>query len=212
MANVEVPLPTAKTTLGASGWPTPKLPALTGDDDDDIFGKGILNVAIRAIIGELPSQGDRNGYLGIFNLVRLTDKSINEYLAAYEACTDFDTHKNEGRISPYFRAIDNFESCINSLFRATRHAQRLRPRIKTDKLDSADWKAVRNAQSRLKGLRNTIEHTEEELAKGTITDEKLGMLWLYENHLAMVDCQINYADLVMWINRMYKVTTALRTA
>lgn len=154
-----------------AGWPTPKLPAL--QHDDKIFGKGILNIVVRAMVGQLPAQSDRKGYRGLLNLVRLTDKAINEYLAACEVCAEFEAHKNEGRISPFFRAIDHVESCINSVYRATRHAQRLRLRIETAELDRTDWRAIRNAETQLRKVRDTIEHTEEQLASGVITDEQL---------------------------------------
>lgn len=208
--DIEVRLPTAVMYPDTTGWPTPKLPAL--DHDDEIFGKGILNIVVRAMVGQLPAQGDRKGYRGLLNLVRLTDKAINEYLAACEACAEFEAHKNEGRVSPFFRAIDHIESCINSVYRATRHAQRLRSRIETSELDRTDWRAVQNAETQLRRVRDTIEHTEEQLANDVITDEQLGLLWLNESSLAIADYQISYANLVMWIERVYKVATALRTA
>jgi hypothetical protein len=193
-----------------TGWPTPKLPGLK--HDDEIFGKGILNIVVRAMVGQLPAQGDRNGYRGLLNLVRLTDKAINEYLAACEACAEFEAHKNEGRVSPFFRAIDHVESCINSVYRATRHARRLRSRIETAELDRTDWRAIRNAETQLRKVRDTIEHAEEQLASGVITDEQLGLLWLNEYSLAIGSCEVSYANLAMWIERVHKIATALRIA
>src|ERR1035438_8474399 len=131
--DVEVHLPPVTVHPDVTGWPTPKLPALK--HGDEIFGRGILNIIVRAMVGQLPAQGDLNGYRGLLNLVRLTDKAINEYSAAREECAEFEAYKHEGRVSPFFRAIDHIESCINSLYRATRHAQKLRSRIKTTELD-----------------------------------------------------------------------------
>lgn len=208
--DVVVHLPTAVTYPDTTGWPMLKLPALK--HDDEIFGRGILNIVVRTMVGQLPVQDDRKGYRGLLNLVRLADKAINEYLAACEACAEFEARKNEGRVSPFFRAIDHIESCINSVYRAARHAQRLRSRIETAKLDRTDWRAVRNAETQLRRVRDTIEHTEEQLASGIITDEQLGILWLNETSFAIADCEISYVNLGMWIERIHKVATVLRTA
>ena len=207
---VDAPGPTVVLYPDVTGWPTPNLPVL--EHDDEIFGRGILNVIVRTMVGQRPMQDDNAGYRGLLNLVRLTDKAINEYLAAYKACAEFEAHKNEGRVSPFFRAIDHIETCINSLYRAMRHAKRLRSRIRTDGLDRIDWHAVESAESQLKMVRDTIEHTEEQLANGTITDEQLGLLWLNENSFAIADYEISYANLALWIARIHKVATELRTA
>jgi hypothetical protein len=72
--DVVVHLPAAVMYPDTTGWPTPKLPALK--HDDEIFGRDILNIVVRAMVGQLPAQGDRKGYRGLLNLVRLTDKAI----------------------------------------------------------------------------------------------------------------------------------------
>ena len=208
--DVEVHLPPVTVYPDVTGWPTPKLPDLK--HDDEIFGRGILNIVVRAMVGQLPAQDDLTGYRGLLNLVRLTDKAINEYSAARKECVEFEAHKYEGRISPFFRAIDHIESCINSTYRATRHARRLRSRIVTAELDRTDWRAIQNAETQLKDVRDTIEHTEEQVANGVITDDQLGLLWLNEKSLAIGSHEVTYANLAMWIERVHLVATALRNS
>lgn len=98
------------------------------------------------------------------------------------------------------------------MYRATRHAQWLRLHIETAKLDRTDWRAAQNAETQLKRVRETIEHTEEQLANDVITDEQLDLLWLNEKGLAIAGYEISYENLVMRIQRIHKAATALRTA
>ena len=49
------------------------------------------------------------------NLVRLIDKAVHEYEAAREECLDFAVNwENTPKLSPYCRAVDHFENCINA--------------------------------------------------------------------------------------------------
>jgi hypothetical protein len=51
---------------------------------------------------------------------------------------------------------------------------------------------VQNAETQLKRVRDTIEHTEEQLANDVITDEQLDLLWLNEKCLAIAGYEISY--------------------
>jgi len=78
------------------------------------------------MFGQHPFPDSPLGRSHLVNFVRATDKALREYEFGRVSAADFMAHKDEGRVSPYFKAIDHFESSINATFRALSYCDRLR--------------------------------------------------------------------------------------
>jgi hypothetical protein len=109
--------------------------------------------------------------------VRCVFSAREDYLAATKhLCTAFQSAR-EMQLSELYRSIARFESCIRSMYLAERAFVRLR---RCDEL-SAESAAMINhekpafiaptVRGRLKAARDTMEHIEELLAKGKLTED-----------------------------------------
>lgn len=207
---VSTDVPSAVTLYpDMKGWEAPDLPQL----DAVISPKSILDFAGRALIGQLPVFARTpEAYGWLSNLVRLCDKAANEYQAGRDASLDFAANMNVGKISPFFRAIDHLESCVNALHRALLHAERIKRYPSAPPMDRTEWRALHDATRRLKDVRDAIEHTEEKLTTGELPQGQPQYLWLRKDHLSMGGHSIGYAELAAWIRRVYQIMDSLLSA
>jgi hypothetical protein len=83
-------------------------------------------LALNVLFGH--PHGDMSGprsRLWLVNITRVMDKTVIEYQAARMASLDFARTFPSNRISPYCRAVNHFENCINSLVRSYNHGKQL---------------------------------------------------------------------------------------
>ena len=108
------------TDRNKSRWP-PKnndMPNLSHLD-----GKLILNQMLNAVLRRA-GPSDRSVRALWLNYVRLVDQVLWEYKAAREGLQEYVETPNN-MISPLFRSIAHFETCINTVRRAIQFARRI---------------------------------------------------------------------------------------
>ena len=191
-----------------AGWPTPVVPELHGDVHD----KSVLDMMLRLLIPTGPPPGIVTTTPGkplFTNLVRLTDKAVHEYEAARVQGLDFAANQesNTPTLSPYYRAIDHFENCINALHRALLFAEGIRKQRDVPEIDRTAWRALQHAQDRINGVRDAVEHNDERLRKGD--PEGLAFLVLGDDALQVADKIITYPELAQWIHQTYRIMRQL---
>ena len=145
----------------SDGFPIPDhydLPDLSS-----LFPKQTLDLMLNTFIGRQPKHA-KAAYPQYVNLVRLADKALVEYLAASACLDDFAQKKNQGAMSPLFRAIDHLENCVNSMHRAFGFAKAIRS---TSGLAIPREKLPRDPEVRkVREMRHAIEHLDNDLQNG----------------------------------------------
>ncbi|HEX6686062.1 MAG TPA: hypothetical protein VF062_25020 [Candidatus Limnocylindrales bacterium] len=128
---------------------------------DHLSNNGALNVLLDRTLSGLPSGlPPVSSPVGLFmNFVRLTDKALREYDAARAELLLFVSPHPGLRISPYLRAIDHMENCVNATHRAVLNAKALRE----NKIGRAASLLTDLQERHLANLRHAVEHSDEKL-------------------------------------------------
>lgn len=179
-----------------------EMPDLSG-----LFPKNSLNIILLALIGQEPITS-LLGRPRWINLVRLTDKAINEFEAARACLDEFAREHRHGRWSPLFRAIDHLENCVTATHRAFLWADALRRDPDVPKLDRDAFPRTYEID-RLNKLRDAIEHADEELKKGSLTPGIANILAPDEHGIELGAARVEFADLARWIEKAYGLVQAL---
>jgi hypothetical protein len=133
--------------------------------------------------------------LWLVNITRVMDKSVIEYQAARTASLDFARTFPSNRISPYYRAVNHFENCINSLVRSYEHGKQL--------------SITGGPPDDLRYLRNAIEHTATRIDDGWYEEGQYAYLDLAETDLRIQDSTMSYerlASLIRSLRRTFERT------
>lgn len=192
--------------MNTDGWPVPDLPPL----DDDVSPKQVLNLLLNMMTGQPPAvSANSMGHALLVNAVRLCDKAACEYNAAREAVDDFLRNREGGRISPYFRATDHVESCINALHRALLHLSSVRStRGLPPVIDRTEWRALQVPIDRLNAMRDATEHTEQLLRDGRLAAGEAAFLKLEQAVVTLAEHEVRYSDLAHWISQVHRMVVA----
>ncbi len=160
----------------------------------------ILNITLRAQVGTThPSLAYTAAY------VRLVDKAVREYEFARRSLEEFVATSSE-HLSPYLRAADHLENCLNSARRAIRYARRIR----------RDREALQVAKSELPtqddedlvaAFRNASEHADEQVATGTLAEGDAMILMLHETHFALGNVEASYGWLAKLLTRLHALSS-----
>jgi hypothetical protein len=123
----------------------------------------MLNALLNAVFRGSQLLPPGNALLS--NLTRLTDKSIIEYEAARASLTHYIKSESGQGFGHLFRTFDHVETCVDAVHRAGQHAESLRtlpggPTIHLNELPSP------RARTRLRLLRNAVQHSEERVLEG----------------------------------------------
>jgi hypothetical protein len=179
-----------------------EIPAL-----DHLFARNTLNVALDQLLGNpLPAVDSRQTLLRCLNLVRLTDLAIRSYERGRELLADFAAHGQDGKVSPFFDAVDAFEATVIALYRATRVARDLTATHADIALPSA------RAFRQLDGLRNAVMHMDGRLKASSASDGRIvHMLYPLPTELFIGQKdRLSYANLADMITMMFRNVEMVR--
>lgn len=172
------------------------MPDLSG-----LFAKQVLNTMLNLALGG-HSAAARVAHAEFVNLVRLTDKAINEYEAARAALADFVKHRGTGRFSPLFRAADHLENCINATRRAFEFADALRRNRRVAPIPRHPL--PRPPEVRLiRTLRDTVEHLYDNLKQGKVVPGQAQFLKPAEKGLEIGSVSVSWLELAALLRRLH---------
>ena len=142
--------------------------------------------------------------------VRLVDKAIYEYsLVRKNVINQINARSGEIYI---FLAMDHLENCINSV----RRLFNLFDRIKSIKknpftIDKVLRKLINSNFSKVKDVRNFIEHIDEDIQKGIITKSQPIALKINEDasKVSIGESELSLIDLSILINKFYVIGSEL---
>jgi hypothetical protein len=133
---------------------------------EHLEAKNILNVMLNAMFGGrgIPGQPGRSmtNYLA-----RLTDKTILAYESARAELTRYVERPTENFLSPLVRTMDQLETTVDSLWRASRFTGHLRTDPLAPTVDAERLLSDADAQ-RLRRMRNAIQHSDERVLTGEV--------------------------------------------
>lgn len=146
-----------------SAWPPTRngMPQLGDDYPDTLLAEYI--VAPGSLEGDLHSL--------VVNLARLSDKAVREYRASHQCLDTFvrnplGVESLEGPTS-LLRATDHLENCIDAIRRAEGFLDiPAFRRMTTDQ----NRETLRELHAGARNLRNSIQHAEERIGEGRISD------------------------------------------
>jgi hypothetical protein len=200
------PIRFAKAGLAALGFPDPDL-TYRVPDLSHLYDKNVLNVSLDRLTGNFRGP-TAYPYFGIWmNLVRLTDNALRNYEAARGRLKEYREHAYEGRVGPFYLAIDHFEVVVSATHRAVLNAQRL------DAAMHRKLSRPTNRQAELLRLaRNHIEHMDEKLVKRSVKQGELHVLVPLTSRIQIGGIQVPYRDLASCIRKMYRNIELIRQA
>lgn len=182
-------------------WPpkTCDMPVLP-DNYGETFLKQLLNVVF-AKGG--PSDFAAAAYSR--NFVRLCDLAIQEYNLAREALIEYVNTPNNV-MCPLFVATGHFEQCIHAMRRAIRFARHKNgPRLpRTDVFSFS-------VESRIRGLRDAIEHTDEKIREEKIKQGEFLMLAVKSDCIELEGKKILYSELAEWLKQLHELSEIVAT-
>jgi hypothetical protein len=191
------------------GLPRPVLPALHG-----ILGrKLIIDLMVQggrrdiAVMSKIPARRQFE------NMVRLMDKTVDEYRCARDRCDGFVRWLDGGGNDwlGLYRAIDHMENCISALHRTLLHLEQIRTSSAGPPVDRWAYKALRAGKDKINDARDWMEHADEKLSK---LDESLGRsgvppVFLKAERVTVGPHSVAYSDLAQWIHQTFRLVDTL---
>jgi len=158
----------------------------------------ILNITIRA-------QGSTTHPLVAYTAgyVRLVDKAVREYELSRHALEEFVDGGAES-LSPYFRAADHLENCLNATRRAIRYARRIRRDPDGLRVEKHEV-PMKGEEGRVAAFRNATEHAEQQLGDGTLQEGEATILMLHQGSFSLG----NYEESFGWLADLLRDLHAL---
>jgi hypothetical protein len=197
------------------------MPMPTADKMEDLSGleKLFPGMALHLTLGRADRGFGRHTSLYRRIYIRLVDKALDEYLLS-KKCIGDQIHEGErsaehmnktGRYIYMFKFIDHMENCILTVRRILRLLEALKsdadraaigldlPRTKRKQIEALDKSIV--------GVRNVVEHIDEQIRKDGIESNQLAMLGSSENQDGVVigDQYLRFADLSNLIKQMHEL-------
>jgi hypothetical protein len=183
------------------GWPPQQnnMPSL-----EHLDTKNILNVMLNALFGERGVPGQPGRPLANY-LARLMDKTILAYESARGEMTRYVERPSDNVFSPLFRAQDQLETTIDSLWRVACFTERLRRYKLAPTLDVSRL-PLRTDQQRIRQMRHAIQHADEHVFKGRANESWLAVC---DDAIELADQRIRYRELAAWIEGYHDVVKQL---
>jgi hypothetical protein len=186
----------------STAWNIPSL--------NHLCGRNVLNAALDRLTGQaLRGVDDPHDRLQCLNLVRLTDLSIRSFEQGRALLSDYAANGNDGKVSPFFDAVDAFETTVIAAYRATRAAKELRvghPAVVMPRTATVE---------ELKGLRDAIVHVDGRIRSAARGDGRMILHMLYPvEEGVIIDRRdsMTYMDLAAAITTMFGNVETLRGA
>jgi hypothetical protein len=128
-------------------------------------------ISITLVLNRMFAGGgpkDPKSYALVMNFIRIVDKLVVEYEQTRAALTEFISTPNEV-ISPIMYATNYCESCISTLIRAINLGRRIRRDPNGPEIARKIAVLSDSVCSRVKAMKNAIEHIDEKIIKNTWT-------------------------------------------
>jgi len=195
------------------GYPVP--PNFTLVDLSSLFNRNILNVGLDRFSGH--NSHVRKTFATEarwINLVRLTDRALQQHEAARELLDDFLQLASTGRISPFYRAVDALEDCVLSTHRALRMATALRG---DGYLHSASPPPTQRQADAIRDMRDAIMHTDDRVLATSRTPRRPPiqpgqpyMLRPLQHRIELGPHRLSYRDLASCVRLCYRMVEGIR--
>ncbi len=192
-------------------WP----PSRVNMPDISDLKKDLLPISmVSMFVGKAPRKHPARAYW--LTLVRLVDKAVFEYghaQVAVEAARELPKQR-KGLVLLPFDAVGHFENCINAMHRAMNFVKALQ----SARLRKPDGSPVvprglpvlsTDATSRIDKMRNAIEHTEKDIAKGVLAVGQPLFLAIGEDDIRLPSVTIRYSELASWIEQLQHIALEL---
>lgn len=186
---------------GPRGWPPQRnnMPSLQHLDS-----KNILNVMLNGLFGQRGVPGHPGRTLANY-LARLLDKTILTYESARGEMATYVERRDESVFSPFYRAHDELETTIDSLWRVACFTERLR-RYKLAPVIEASRLPSQSDQRRLREMRHAIQHADDRIFVGPA---HAAWLALCDDGIELATQRISYRELATWIELYHDVVKEL---
>jgi hypothetical protein len=166
--------------------------------------RNILNVMLNGLFGQRGVPGHPGQPLANY-LARLLDKTILTYESARGEMTTYVERRDESVFSPLYRAHDELETTIDSLWRVACFTERLR-RHKLAPVIEASRLPSKSDQRRLREMRHAIQHAGDRIFVGPA---HAAWLALCDDGVELATQRISYRELASWIERYHNVVKEL---
>lgn len=144
------------------------------------------------------------------NYIRLIDQILWEYNAARESLQYFidQTEFSIGHLGYLFRAVAHMETLLNTMRRAIKFARRIRNVERCFKFKKLSV-LKDDVGKRIIKIRNDIEHLEDAILNGEITEESATTMKVESDRIELLNNVILYADLANWITELHSLSIQL---
>lgn len=156
----------------------------------------------------LSGGGPKNyhSYALVMNFVLIVDKLLIDYGNARDAMQEFVSTPNE-HMSPLFVAIGHLETSIATMIRAISFARAIRGDKNGPPVPRRIPVLSDTVYSRLNGMRNAIEHLDEE-ARNLDACKELPLCLVIENdRMHLFEETIEFAPFAKWIGRLHQLAS-----
>jgi hypothetical protein len=177
-------------------------------DLSDLFNKSMLNVILDSLIGNTPKLANYVDFGLWTNLVRLTDKSLNEYNYARNELQTYIDRESNNIFSPLFRSVDHFENSVTSTYRAIQMAEGLR----SSGIGPSHLLPTGRQREMLRVFRNHIEHTNDKLIKRQIAEGDPVFTEVGETGIYIGNKKLPYKDLASCIKKCHTLVEHIRAS
>lgn len=164
------------------------------------------NISLLHLMGRLLGGAPRDRMTGalILNFVRLVDKAVRSYEAARK---DLDAFRHgDLNLTALMSATSHIETCVGSCCRANRLAIGLDKVTEHAAIPAATPAPPYLRDDPVRDLRNAIEHMDERIEKGQLTEDQLPLCVVLTNvGIMLSDSRISYADLADRIRALHAV-------
>lgn len=169
-------------------------------DLSDLLDRNTATLAASLVVGDRFPRLPESAYFR--HTVLLTEKAVRAYEAARHELLVYDEEAptNTFLITPYMRAVFDLDTSLNALHRANENAARLCD-LPTTTLKKADVLLRDNERAIISDVRNALEHTYGDIARGTLRGD-LVLPSLDDRALEFGGHTIRYVDLARWLRKM----------
>ena len=176
----------------------------------ELFRKTILTFVLSHVFQGAGAKDDSARVFQI-TLVRLVDKSLEDYELSRVAFSEYVSRSSNNVWSPLFRAVGHMENCFSSLERALRLARRLADHEETASAFSNCSVLAPAVRKRISKIRNAMEHIDDRVARQQINQGDLTMLFLGEDAVELQHERIEYLELAAWLRELHDLSTKMAT-
>ena len=155
---------------------------------------------------ELP-QGD-NGRL-VLLFLQVVDKTFREYSAGRAVLESYASSANESHL--YHEGVSRFETCINSVVRALRLADRIARGVGAPEVNRLTRRRLTLALDALRPLRDATEHMDEDITGGKVAEGEAHALMVAQDGatLEIAKYRLTFTELAGVLRQLHGLATEL---